>query len=162
MQLIPQSSAFLRVTLKIDRWVRSRFCYKLGAWTDRITPQNFTLVERLWQSSLPIWSAPASLHRLGFSWLISNRFLQLLASGEDCETILATTFTRKGAGEILDRIVQRLARAALSKAATAELAEQLNWSLDQIRVQDLLREFCLLYTSPSPRDQRGSRMPSSA
>ena len=24
------------------------------------------------------------------------------------------------------------------------------------------REFCLLYTSPSPRDQRGSRMPSSA
>ena len=25
-----------------------------------------------------------------------------------------------------------------------------------------LREVCLLYTSPSPRDQRGSRMPSSA
>ena len=25
-----------------------------------------------------------------------------------------------------------------------------------------LDEFCLLYTSPSPRDQRGSRMPSSA
>ena len=25
-----------------------------------------------------------------------------------------------------------------------------------------LRKFCLLYTSPSPRDQRGSRMPSSA
>ena len=29
------------------------------------------------------------------------------------------------------------------------------------RVDELL-EFCLLYTSPSPRDQRGSRMPSSA
>ena len=26
----------------------------------------------------------------------------------------------------------------------------------------LLAETCLLYTSPSPRDQRGSRMPSSA
>ena len=26
----------------------------------------------------------------------------------------------------------------------------------------LLYKFCLLYTSPSPRDQRGSRMPSSA
>ena len=25
-----------------------------------------------------------------------------------------------------------------------------------------VRESCLLYTSPSPRDQRGSRMPSSA
>ena len=28
--------------------------------------------------------------------------------------------------------------------------------------KDLLVVFCLLYTSPSPRDQRGSRMPSSA
>ena len=27
---------------------------------------------------------------------------------------------------------------------------------------DIAFEFCLLYTSPSPRDQRGSRMPSSA
>ena len=27
---------------------------------------------------------------------------------------------------------------------------------------DYLLRFCLLYTSPSPRDQRGSRMPSSA
>ena len=27
---------------------------------------------------------------------------------------------------------------------------------------DVERERCLLYTSPSPRDQRGSRMPSSA
>ena len=27
---------------------------------------------------------------------------------------------------------------------------------------DFLFRFCLLYTSPSPRDQRGSRMPSSA
>ena len=26
----------------------------------------------------------------------------------------------------------------------------------------ILSQFCLLYTSPSPRDQRGSRMPSSA
>ena len=29
-------------------------------------------------------------------------------------------------------------------------------------VFDLLLKDCLLYTSPSPRDQRGSRMPSSA
>ena len=30
------------------------------------------------------------------------------------------------------------------------------------RAQNNLFETCLLYTSPSPRDQRGSRMPSSA
>ena len=29
-------------------------------------------------------------------------------------------------------------------------------------ITDMVRKDCLLYTSPSPRDQRGSRMPSSA
>ena len=35
---------------------------------------------------------------------------------------------------------------------------------DRIDVQKLRSQYslCLLYTSPSPRDQRGSRMPSSA
>ena len=30
------------------------------------------------------------------------------------------------------------------------------------RMKGMKKKFCLLYTSPSPRDQRGSRMPSSA
>ena len=34
--------------------------------------------------------------------------------------------------------------------------------LTQEEVTEYLRKTCLLYTSPSPRDQRGSRMPSSA
>ena len=33
---------------------------------------------------------------------------------------------------------------------------------DQRKLEDGLFAACLLYTSPSPRDQRGSRMPSSA
>ena len=35
---------------------------------------------------------------------------------------------------------------------------------DEFKVPVMNRQFynCLLYTSPSPRDQRGSRMPSSA
>ena len=33
---------------------------------------------------------------------------------------------------------------------------------DSEKLYDILSDFCLLYTSPSPRDQRGSRMPSSA
>ena len=32
---------------------------------------------------------------------------------------------------------------------------------DTLIIKDMY-QFCLLYTSPSPRDQRGSRMPSSA
>ena len=33
---------------------------------------------------------------------------------------------------------------------------------DDLVILDELTKDCLLYTSPSPRDQRGSRMPSSA
>ena len=33
---------------------------------------------------------------------------------------------------------------------------------ERLAVGDVLVGLCLLYTSPSPRDQRGSRMPSSA
>ena len=39
-----------------------------------------------------------------------------------------------------------------SKADTAKMAEK----------AIIAEQACLLYTSPSPRDQRGSRMPSSA
>ena len=76
----------------------------------------------------------------GKTFELSNRFLKLLASGVPCETILATTFTRMGAGEILDRIVQRLSLAALKSDAAEELADQLQWpSLTQQRAQELLR-----------------------
>ena len=35
----------------------------------------------------------------GKTFALSNRYLKLLASGTECQTILATTFTKKGAGE---------------------------------------------------------------
>ncbi|MCI0682765.1 MAG: UvrD-helicase domain-containing protein [Gemmataceae bacterium] len=55
---------------------------------------------------------------------LTNRYLALLASGVEPETILATTFTRKAAGEILDRVLWRLAEAAGDDAAAGELARQ--------------------------------------
>ena len=43
------------------------------------------------------------------------------------------------------------------------LANELERSVGEVRQQfAALQRACLLYTSPSPRDQRGSRMPSSA
>ena len=53
------------------------------------------------------------------------------------------------------RKVARLARIAEPEERLAPLADEINAILGWI-------EHCLLYTSPSPRDQRGSRMPSSA
>ena len=44
------------------------------------------------------------------------------------------------------------------EAAKAGLATSDVWE----RVSASIAKLCLLYTSPSPRDQRGSRMPSSA
>ncbi len=49
--------------------------------------------------------------------------------------ILATTFTRKAAGEILDRILERLARACLDDAELKSLGSQV--------APDLAREDCL-------------------
>ena len=76
----------------------------------------------------------------GKTYRLSNRYLQLLASGVNCESILATTFTRKGAGEILDRIIQRLANAALDSTAAAELERAIGMAIDSSRAQQMLSD----------------------
>ena len=58
----------------------------------------------------------------GKTFQLSSRYLQLLAADQPIERILATTFTRKAAGEIFDRVVERLVRAASDQTAREELA----------------------------------------
>ena len=60
-----------------------------------------------------------------------------------------------------------LPQVGLSRSAFDNLLNQLNITSlsENLGVQPLPSQpvtTCLLYTSPSPRDQRGSRMPSSA
>lgn len=59
----------------------------------------------------------------GKTFQLSNRYLQLLAAGVPGEQILATTFTRKAAGEILDRVLFRLAAAATDDKQLAQLSK---------------------------------------
>ena len=59
----------------------------------------------------------------GKTFQLSNRFLGLLEKEIAPDQILATTFTRKAAQEILDRILERLAREAL-EANTPPLASR--------------------------------------
>ena len=59
----------------------------------------------------------------GKTFQLSNRYLQLIFHGAEPETILATTFTRKAAGEILDRIFARLADAAVDETKRRELSK---------------------------------------
>jgi len=76
----------------------------------------------------------------GKTFELSNRYLKLLASGAQCETILATTFTKKGAGEILDRIIERLSDAALDDAAADKLSGELEFVLTRKRAAKILAE----------------------
>ena len=61
----------------------------------------------------------------GKTFALSSRVLALLAAGVDPASIVALTFTRKAAGEILARILTRLARAATSDEATHALNREL-------------------------------------
>ena len=53
----------------------------------------------------------------------------------------------------------------LPRASRFEQLDDLDWAFGEMGIQDRakhLATLCLLYTSPSPRDKRQSRMPSSA
>ncbi|MCC6409563.1 MAG: UvrD-helicase domain-containing protein [Planctomycetes bacterium] len=65
----------------------------------------------------------------GKTWSLTTHFLRLVAAGVPPERCLATTFTRKAAGEILDRIFARLVGAARDESARAELERALEGGL---------------------------------
>ncbi len=76
----------------------------------------------------------------GKTYQLTNRFIGLLAAGVPAERILATTFTRKAAGEIQDRVLLRLAQAASDAKSCQELASAIgDKSLTQSRARELLK-----------------------
>ena len=77
----------------------------------------------------------------GKTFQLANRLLGLTAGGVAPDQILAATFARKAAGEILERIIARLAEAAGDPAAVGELAKHLGRSdLSRGRCAELLRD----------------------
>lgn len=71
----------------------------------------------------------------GKTYRLVSRYLELLVNGVAPEKIAALTFTRKAAGEFLEKILTRLAEAASSEKAAAVLARDTNFA-------DLTRERC--------------------
>jgi len=71
----------------------------------------------------------------GKTFQLSSRYISLLRFAAP-ERILSSTFTRKAAGEILERILLRLARAAFSAKSLKELA-------GSVGAPGLSREACL-------------------
>lgn len=80
----------------------------------------------------------------GKTFQLTNRFIALIAAGVDPSSILATTFTRKAAGEILQRILSRLAAAAVEgpggEKSLAELRQHISPLLTRERCRDLTAE----------------------
>ncbi|TWU55625.1 UvrD-helicase domain-containing protein [Rubripirellula reticaptiva] len=74
----------------------------------------------------------------GKTYRLTARLLRILLQGASPETILATTFTRKAAGEILDRVLLTLARAA-----DPDDPEALQSLRDQVGIATLPRSVCL-------------------
>ncbi len=74
--------------------------------------------------------AISALAGSGKTYTLTSRYIALLAQGFAPERIMAITFTRKAAGEIFDRIVRRLAEAAMSEDSRRELEIALR---DQLR-----------------------------
>ena len=79
----------------------------------------------------------------GKTYQLSARYLRLLLEGAPVDSILATTFTRKAAGEIQDRILARLGTAALSPENAAALSAQLYDGDVNVLSQERLRSLAV-------------------
>jgi ATP-dependent exoDNAse (exonuclease V) beta subunit len=72
----------------------------------------------------------------GKTFALTSRYIALLACGVEPDRILASTFTRKAAGEILRKVVERLADGAACAKAASELGAQCT-------IAGLTRDRCL-------------------
>ncbi|TVQ62882.1 MAG: hypothetical protein EA378_03460 [Phycisphaerales bacterium] len=79
----------------------------------------------------------------GKTFYLTNRFIALVASGEAAGEIVATTFTRKAAGEILERVTRRLANGSATGDGLAELRTHADAGLTPVRCAALLRTLAL-------------------
>ncbi len=66
----------------------------------------------------------------GKTFALTTHFLRLLAAGEEPASICAITFTRAAAGEILERLCQRLVRAIESEENLRDLSRHLDRTIE--------------------------------
>lgn len=77
----------------------------------------------------------------GKTYKLTNAFMSRLLAGEEPGSMLATTFTRVAAGEILHRVLDRLSGAVVDEDKLSELAEALeDKKLTQDRCATVLKD----------------------
>ena len=77
----------------------------------------------------------------GKTYSLTNQYLRLLFLNEDPGKILATTFTRKAAGEIRDRVFERLVQSISDSDKRTELSEEIGIPLSEDQCRGKLAEF---------------------
>ena len=77
----------------------------------------------------------------GKTFTLSSRLIDLLTQGAGPEHLLASTFTRKAAGEILQRVLERLAAASLDGEAARQV-DLVDVACAQVALDDRDR-FCV-------------------
>lgn len=75
----------------------------------------------------------------GKTYQLTTRYLDLISRGEDARQILATTFTRKAAGEVLGRVLGRVSQACVDPSQRDFLSDALGRSLSESDCVQILR-----------------------
>ena len=99
--------------------------------------------------------------RAAYSQYMSNSNL----TAPEQAAVRAKLFGKDGGGEKKESYDMAMADGATSAVANAMFKVFVEKNIKEEEIQEDAtseKKYCLLYTSPSPRDQRGSRMPSSA
>ena len=92
--------------------------------------------------------------------LISNNYKEI--HRDKIKGIISDSDQRLEQNKIVDRLLSLLTEIEKNLIPTNNKSEKTKFETKNNETEYYSPKCCLLYTSPSPRDQRGSRMPSSA
>ena len=89
-------------------------------------------------------------------------FMSASLIGGATVALLACSTATASSSAVAPAPVKAHEAAAATKTPPAKVFDLSHWNITLPMDKNRDGKVCLLYTSPSPRDQRGSRMPSSA
>ena len=115
---------------------------------------SMDLAKELVTTKVEMGGEEYSLLALGFT----PTFYQFVDTFFECKMSISMTESKEFGASVSVSGGFNVGFAAVSASVSASYSQKYQYSAE---ASSLVRT-CLLYTSPSPRDQRGSRMPSSA